>query len=99
MAICSNMFQVSSYHTNITSIIWIPTSMVCKSEGTYMWRAELVEADDELNKKIITTRTEMRETQEILYLGGQGPRVYRTRCHCLAFPWSHNCTFRKELNF
>ena len=63
--------------------------MVCKSEGT-------LEAD-ELNRKIITTRAEMRETQEIVYLGGQGPRAHRTRCHCLAFPWRHNCTFIKEL--
>ena len=72
-------------------------SMVCKSEGTHICRTGLPEAE-ELNKIIITTRAEMRETQEILYLGGQGPRVYRTRCHCMAFPWRHNCTFIKELN-
>ena len=59
MAPCSKIYHVSSYHTNITSIIWIPTSMVCKTEGTHILRAGVDVVDDvvdELIKKLYNTR-------------------------------------------
>ena len=53
MAPCSKIYHVSSYHTNITSIIWIPTSMVCKTEGTHSLRAGVEAADDDDVEELI----------------------------------------------